>query len=526
MKVLITCSGLGQRMGIYTKYTNKSLLKIGDNYVLDYIIELFKNINNVEFVITLGYYGDFIKQYIELAYSHLNVTFVTIDKYSGIGSSLAYSLLKVKDIIQEPFIYITCDTIIKDKLNYDKNYKITSNKVYVNKHNSSLNYASIICNKNNVLSFNHKNNQNFDYIYIGKSEIYDYEIFWNELEKVYNADKNNSSIGDVDVYINMLKNTKFQYKVVENYYDSGNVSIFNSKISKNNEYDVLVKADESISFQKETVVKFFHDKTKNLKRVERQKYLNNIIPKIIANTENFHIMEKIPVRPISENIENDIIKRLLDWANVNLWIKNDKPENFYETLYKFYYDKTMTRVKMALENSNINDYTTINKKYIGTIHELISSIDFGLLCNADAYNYHGDFILENILMKDNKFLLIDWREDFGGDLKNGDIYYDLSKLKHNIYLNHKNIEDGLFSIADEENNSCTVTLKCNYNLISQIKQFEEFVTNNNFNNDKINIIMSLIWINMAPLHDYPLSAFLFNFGKYNLYNYNQKITNQ
>ena len=82
------------------------------------------------------------------------------------------------------------------------------------------------------------------------------------------------------------------------------------------------------------------------------------------------------------------------------------------------------------------------------------------------------------------------------------------------------------SIVDEENNKCTVTLKCNYNLISQIKEFEEFVNNNNFNNDKINIIMSLIWINMAPLHDYPLSAFLFNFGKYNLYNYNQKITNQ
>ena len=56
MKVLITCSGTGQRMGIYTQYTNKTLLKIVIN-VIDYIIELFQNINNIEFVITLGYSG-------------------------------------------------------------------------------------------------------------------------------------------------------------------------------------------------------------------------------------------------------------------------------------------------------------------------------------------------------------------------------------------------------------------------------------------------------------------------------------
>ena len=34
---------------------------------------------------------------------------------------------------------------------------------------------------------------------------------------------------------------------------------------------------------------------------------------------------------------------------------------------------------------------------------------------------------------------------------------------------------------------------------------------------KINLLTSIIWINMAPLHEYPFNNFLFNFGKYNLY---------
>ena len=39
MKILITCSGTGSRMGEYTKYTNKALIKIGDKFSIDYIID-------------------------------------------------------------------------------------------------------------------------------------------------------------------------------------------------------------------------------------------------------------------------------------------------------------------------------------------------------------------------------------------------------------------------------------------------------------------------------------------------------
>lgn len=121
------------------------------------------------------------------------------------------------------------------------------------------------------------------------------------------------------------------------------------------------------------------------------------------------------------------------------------------------------------------------------------------------------------MLKGDNFCLIDWREDFGGDLYNGDKYYDLAKLRHNIHFNHENINKGLFSIEEKKNN-INVDMKCNYYLINQLGDYEKFVKENNLDLKKIKILNYLIWINMAPLHEYPLSNFLFNFGKYNLYN--------
>ena len=60
-KVLITTSGIGRRLGDLTKYTNKSLIKVSDKLAICHIIERYNK--NVEFVITLGYYGNLVKDF-------------------------------------------------------------------------------------------------------------------------------------------------------------------------------------------------------------------------------------------------------------------------------------------------------------------------------------------------------------------------------------------------------------------------------------------------------------------------------
>ena len=54
-KVLLTTSGLGSRLGNLTKFTNKSLVRVGDKPVISHIIESYPD--DVEFVVTLGQIG-------------------------------------------------------------------------------------------------------------------------------------------------------------------------------------------------------------------------------------------------------------------------------------------------------------------------------------------------------------------------------------------------------------------------------------------------------------------------------------
>ncbi len=153
---------------------------------------------------------------------------------------------------------------------------------------------------------------------------------------------------------------------------------------------------------------------------------------------------------------------------------------------------------------------------MGSIDELLLKIDWNYLNTDELYQFHGDFILDNIIYSNNSYKLLDWRQDFGGNISHGDMYYDLAKLRHNIIFNHDNINNGLFKI-NEENNEIKVDLKCNYLLLKQLEDFDKFVLEKNLNLKKIKILTSIIWLNMSPLHEYHISKFLYYFGKFNLF---------
>ena len=160
--------------------------------------------------------------------------------------------------------------------------------------------------------------------------------------------------------------------------------------------------------------------------------------------------------------------------------------------------------------------TTINSKTVPGIFDLLKSIDKEQLISKDSYQFHGDLVLENVIWNDGKYTLIDWRQDFGGDVQNGDIYYDLAKLKHNLTVNHDIIDKELYTVDIDQTDISVDILRSNEQC-ECIKVLEEFIDEIGLDNKKVDIIKSLIWINMPPLHKKPISDFLFHFGKYNLY---------
>jgi NDP-sugar pyrophosphorylase family protein len=508
--ILITTSGLGERLKYLTEFTNKSLVKVGDKYALCYIIECYDE--DCEFVITLGYYGNYVREFLLLAYPSYIFIFIDVDKFSGPGSSLGYSMLKAKKYLQKPFIFHCCDSIVLKKITFEEN----KNTLCVFPSDNSNYYTNVKVNENKITEINNKKHFDFDFIYTGICYIYHFELFWSKLNCEYGINHLNTSLNDVDAMKKMMveNNIAFEYNILDNWYDTGNLDSYNNLIQIiKPKYYVMEKNYESLCFLNNKVIKFINDSEINKKRVLRGEYLYPLSPKILGYSDNFISMELIDGVILSDHYEYGIINEVLNWAKKNLWNETLISNDFKICCKNFYITKTIHRIKQIKFIKK--EKHIINGLKCNDIIEIIENLPLDLLMNDKFTKFHGDFILDNIIKTGDSFKLIDWRHEFDNQLYYGDIYYDLAKFRHNMIINHANILNNLFTIK-HINNEIIVDLKCNYFLIQQLNDFDKFINENNYDLNKINLITSIIWLNMSPLYDGELSEFLFYFGKYNL----------
>jgi NDP-sugar pyrophosphorylase family protein len=511
--VLITTSGTGERLGKFTEYTNKSLVKVGDKYAICYIIESYEE--PVEFIITLGYYGNYVKDFLLLAYPTKAFTFVDVDNYKESGSSLGYSLLQTRPYLQKPFIFHCCDSILTEKLNL----KPQHNTLYVYPQTNNKHYTSIKVLDNRVHEINDKNYYTFDYIYTGIVYIDNFKEFWESLDFKYNLNRLNNQLSDVDAIKTMLgKNIVFNYEILPEWYDTGNVESYQMicNIFKPAHY-VLEKNYESLCFLKDKVIKFINDTAINKKRILRGNNLYPLTPQIIQHSENFMLMEYVDGIILSNYYQTGIVYELLNWAQKNLWRNLHKNDDYINCCKRFYITKTMERINKLHLIMKSEERHTINGLKCTSVIDKIKQLPDSLLTTNEFAKFHGDFILDNIIKTEAGFKLIDWRHEFDTQLEYGDIYYDLAKLRHNIILNHSNILQELFTIEIAED-TVVVDLKCNLFLMQELNDFERFILEHNYNLYKVKLLTALIWLNMAPLYDdQKFSNFLFYLGKYNLF---------
>jgi NDP-sugar pyrophosphorylase family protein len=515
-KVLITTSGVGSRLGELTNYTNKSLVKVGDKLALSHIVEVYPE--NTDYIITLGHFGDHVRDFLLVAYPERKFTFVTVKNYKGTGSSLGLSMLLASELLQEPFIFHASDTLILDqKINSSPN----ENWVAGSKGYSASQYASFDVNSNFVMKFHDKGMMEFDYLHIGLIGIFDYKLFWETLKDTYEKNPLDSSLNDLTILCEMKNSgVNFRFKEIKVWADMGNTeSLLSARKLVGEKYDVLEKSDESISFVNTSVIKFFanHEIAEN--RVIRSQSLVGLVPEITASKGNFYKYGFANGELASSLMTAENFKVLLNWSKENLWVESRDldTKEFHEICNMFYKSKTLGRVEKFMKNSRFEEtYSTINNLKIPSIYELLESIDYEWLSNGTQTKFHGDFILDNIIQTEEGFKLIDWRQDFGGNLNSGDMYYDLAKLNHSLVVNHEIVNQNLFKIEINENViRCEILRK--HELVECKEILNQFLEANGLDVQKIEILTSLIWLNMAPLHHHPLDLFLFNFGKLNLW---------
>lgn len=514
--VVIPTAGLGSRIGKHTKFYNKALVSIGDMPAICHVIEKFPTAKS--FVILLGYRGDMVKEVIEQFYPSKDITFVNVDPFEGPGSGLGYTLLQAEQYLQQPFIFVPNDTIIgSEKVDHDPSahgnwagyyYKCDDDSY------STENFRTIVIEDcgSKVGNITGKGTLNPN-IYIGLCGIKDYKEFWDGMHQEHSIEE-----GEVVGLANLDDLSAIE---VQEWYDTGsfeNLEVAKEKF-RNPDVNILEKEDEAIWFYKDQVIKFSIHTDFILDRVKRLNSLpSRLMPKLMKSGSYTYKYKKVEGSVIADSLTESRLQDLLSQCNDAMWSKKiEADKEAIKTCYKFYRDKTYDRLKHYISRfEEFDDPKIINGKSVKSVISMLDDIDWKELCESPHWSlYHGDFHGENIIANLNAgFTLLDWRQRFGQDsIDYGDAYYDFAKLRHGLLVNHGVVSKDGFNIREFSHNYYFISIAQHSNLIECDLAFKRWLTEHNFDINRVDVLTALIYINICGLHEYPYAKFLYLYGQ-------------
>lgn len=515
-KVCILAAGAGTRMGDFSNHINKAILPVNFKAVISHIVEKFPV--DIEIVVAVGHKKETVIDYLTLAYPERNFTFVEIDKVVGPGTGPGYSLLQCKPSLQAPFIFFAADTIVLEEIPVPDH-----NWFGISPVKETEQYCTVKIKNNLIYQLDEKTKNDNKFAFIGLAGVKDYQVFFTSLENNKTAEKGEIQVSNgftslIEHKLVPIGFTWFDAGTRENYIET------NKNFSgEKNKFD-FSKGEEFIYFVNERVIKFFSDDTIVKNRYERAtKYLNGLSPKIEGYRGNFYSYKKISGQTLYSVLNTKTVRDFFQWIRANLWKKveltPEQQNKFKDVCKEFYYHKTMKRLEAFYKKTDTEDSSNlINGVSVPTLKELLAKVDWDYITDGTPTNFHGDLQFDNVLVtRDDvsnleKFVLIDWRQDFGGATSVGDLYYDLAKLYGGMTLSYQLIKEGMFTF-DISGSSVYYNFYLTNDLIEAKSEYEAFILKNGYDLKKIKLLAALIFLNMAPMHNDPFDLMLYYLGK-------------
>ncbi len=511
-RVVIPTAGIGSRLQKLTQHLNKSLVSVANRPILSHIIEQFPK--TCEFVIALGHKGELVKEFLELSYPERIFYFAKIEPYEGKGSGLGYTLLCCEKYLQQPFVFTSCDTLVKESIPYPKYNWMGFSSL----KDLSL-YRTLEVKGHDVIKIHEKRkiNSAVEKAYIGLAGINDYKIFWDSMKK---GKETAFDQGEAYGLKRILKQKPIKLKAFT-WFDTGTqqaLTLTRKSYQEINSPNILEKENEAIWLMGQRVIKFSTDSQFIQNRYLRAGKLKGFVPKVLDLKKHMYSYTKVKGHILSDVITLPLFKLLLEYCDL-FWKKAELEfkdrDKFQKKCKHFYYNKTLQRIELFYKNFGKQDGTeSINGQEMPTLSNLLNKIDWDDLSNGCPGRFHGDFHFENILWKPIKkqFVFLDWRQDFAGNFEIGDIYYDLAKLLHGLVVSHELITKNHFSIQWNDN-AIIFDLQRKPILKECEQQFYQWCVDHGFSLRKIRILTALIYLNISALHHYPYSLFLYSLGK-------------
>lgn len=510
-RIVIPTAGIGSRLKESTRYINKSLVGIANRPTISHLIEQFPQ--DCEFVIALGHKGELVRNFLELAYPDRTFFFANVDPYKGKGSGLGLSLLACEQYLQEPFVFLSCDTLVKELIPEPDHDWMGFSQIEDLAQYRTLNVVNgnvaEICEKGAIRE-NPK-------VYIGLTGVHSYRKFWQAMHSggTLAIDQGESYGMKSILESNNVTTHEFTW------FDTGNlesIQIAREVYAKPDEPNILEKKNEAIWFVGNNVVKYSDDIDFITNRVKRAKELQEFVPNIYTHKSNMYCYKKVNGEVLSDVINPAIFELFLTKCKA-FWLKKDlsleEKKQFENNCLNFYKKKTFERVELFYKNFNQkDDAAIINGELMSSLQDLLNQIDWDWMSKGLAGRFHGDFHFENILYSksDKKFTFLDWRQDFAGDLSVGDVYYDLAKLMHGLIVNHGIVVNDQFN-ASWKDGEIKFDIQRKQSLAECEQRLNIWIQENNYDLKKVKVLTALIYLNIAALHHHPYSLLLYGLGK-------------
>lgn len=510
-RVCIPTAGTGSRLGSLTRFINKSLVSIANRPTLSHLIEQFPK--DAEFVIALGHKGALVREFLELAYPQRQFFYADVDLYEGPGSGLGLSLLSCKHYLQQPFIFISCDTLVREPIpEPNENWMGYAEGSELQPYRTlkvEFGRVEAICEKGEGKTNSHKQ-------YVGLAGVHDYRRFWEAMER-----GGELAIDSGEAYgLRHLLPKKISAHGF-NWCDTGNLNALTRArdiYREPGEPNILEKANEAIWFVDGLVVKFSDDQKFIDSRVKRVEELRGFVPEVTGARAHMYRYPRVNGKVLSEVVTIPLFDQLLEHCK-GFWkrkmLSSDEAKDFHRTCMSFYREKTFERVELFYKNFSLHDGNElINGITMQTLNALLHGVDWNWLANGLPSRFHGDLHFENIIWSSDEqlFTFLDWRQDFGGSLSIGDVYYDLAKMLHGFIISHELIAREHFWVEWKEQ-EIRFDFHRKQVLVECEQHFCHWLESEGYDRKKVYLLTALVYLNIAALHHNPYSLLLFALGK-------------
>jgi len=491
--VIILAAGFGRRMGHFSRMINKALVPYKNKPVISHIFDKFPS--DTKFIIACGHHGQQLKDYVSLVHSEKNIFCVDVPDYNESYTGPATSLVECAKYVTGGFFWITCDTLF----DFDYTGKLGENWIGVSPVDSGLSqdYCWVERNGNDIVVVRNKEHSDTAVdAFIGLMYVHDSRY----IECLARQKSTEACHG--------FGNIGLQAHTVYDWMDFGTYDKWYD-ISYNTNTLSLPKPNELLYVDNGKVVKFTTDLTLAQKRFNRAQLNPQCLPANIKYAGNFLVYDRVEGTTVYSHLTPTLFVDLLNWVKSSIW--RGPVLEFVELLaHDFYYTKTIDRLRQfRKQHSTWSEFPVVNQHTVKTIDEYLASVDFDLLSNETRWQFtHGDLQLDNIIYNQecNTFTAIDWRPEFSGDTC-GDVYYDLAKLLCGMYLSYSRIKNGEMVYIEYDGDVYINDLSVD-NVSEYESQIKMACINMGMRWDKIKLLVPIIYLNMAPLHNYPMAKYL------------------